>query len=148
MTAPYENWRPFFTSKLCNAFTEDQVKGILGILEPQLAAWAEYESVINWHTTCTSCARILDSAYKETVRAEKAEQALEQYEESVVGDLNEKNIRLARRVAALEGEVERLEAIRQLHLESDKSTDAEIKRLRERLDELEGDDEEEDEDEE
>ena len=33
----------------------------------------EYENSITWHTSCTSCARTLDSAYAETVRRENAE---------------------------------------------------------------------------
>ncbi|MFJ4932352.1 hypothetical protein ACIP8U_00575 [Streptomyces pseudovenezuelae] len=36
----------------------------------------DYENRITWDTTCGSCARILDSAYAETVRAEQAEAAL------------------------------------------------------------------------
>ncbi|MDP5310442.1 hypothetical protein [Streptomyces poriferorum] len=43
------------------------------------ARLAEYENAINWHTTCTSCARILDSAYAETVRAEQAEAERDRY---------------------------------------------------------------------
>jgi hypothetical protein len=43
-------------------------------LEELRAKVAEFDHIINWHTTCASCARILDSAYQETVRAEKAEQ--------------------------------------------------------------------------
>jgi hypothetical protein len=41
-----------------------------------IARLADYENRITWHTTCGSCARILDSAYAETVRAEQAEAAL------------------------------------------------------------------------
>lgn len=37
---------------------------------------AELESAIDWQTSCTSCARLLDSGYAETVRAETAERAL------------------------------------------------------------------------
>ena len=33
----------------------------------------EYEDAITWNTTCISCARVLDSAYAETVRREQAE---------------------------------------------------------------------------
>lgn len=43
-------------------------------LEQLRAKVAEFDHIINWHTTCASCARILDSAYQETMRAEKAEQ--------------------------------------------------------------------------
>ena len=49
---------------------------VLTELKPELDALAEYEHTINWMTTCTSCARILDSAYAETMRAETAEAAL------------------------------------------------------------------------
>lgn len=45
--------------------------------EQTRARLAEYENAVNWHTTCTSCARILDSCYAETVRAEKAEAAVD-----------------------------------------------------------------------
>jgi hypothetical protein len=37
---------------------------------------AEFDHIINWHTTCASCARILDSSYQETMRAEAAEAAI------------------------------------------------------------------------
>ena len=45
----------------------------LAELQPELDALDEYEHTINWMTTCTGCARVLDSAYSETMRAEKAE---------------------------------------------------------------------------
>lgn len=48
----------------------EQLAGLVREREERLA---DYESRINWHTTCASCARILDSAYAETVRAEAAE---------------------------------------------------------------------------
>ncbi|MFF2864546.1 hypothetical protein ACFVSX_32280 [Streptomyces rubiginosohelvolus] len=44
---------------------------------------ADYENRINWHTTCASCARILDSAYAETVRAETAEAAVARVRQTV-----------------------------------------------------------------
>lgn len=47
-------------------------------LETLRAKVAEFDHIINWHTTCASCARILDSAYAETVRAEKAEERRDQ----------------------------------------------------------------------
>ncbi|MCX5000920.1 hypothetical protein [Streptomyces longwoodensis] len=37
---------------------------------------ADYENRITWHTTCASCARVLDSAIRETERAERAEAEL------------------------------------------------------------------------
>lgn len=36
----------------------------------------EYENAIDWHTTCTSCAAVMDSAYAETMRREAAEAKL------------------------------------------------------------------------
>jgi hypothetical protein len=36
----------------------------------------DYENRITWHTTCQSCARILDSSIRETERRERAEAAL------------------------------------------------------------------------
>ncbi|MFF7184680.1 hypothetical protein ACFZAR_05475 [Streptomyces sp. NPDC008222] len=49
---------------------------VLAELKRELDALAEYENTINWHTTCTSCARVLDSAHRETERAEQAEAAI------------------------------------------------------------------------
>ncbi|GAA0501145.1 hypothetical protein [Streptomyces olivaceiscleroticus] len=46
-------------------------------LDSEKAKALDYEHRINWFTTCKSCARILDNAYGETVRAEKAEAAIE-----------------------------------------------------------------------
>jgi hypothetical protein len=34
---------------------------------------ADYENGISWNTSCTSCARVLDSSYRDHARAEKAE---------------------------------------------------------------------------
>lgn len=42
-------------------------------LEQLTAKVADYENRINWHTTCGSCARVLDSAYRDTARADQAE---------------------------------------------------------------------------
>ena len=36
----------------------------------------ELENAVGWNTSCTSCSRVLDSAYAETVRAERAEARL------------------------------------------------------------------------
>jgi len=47
-------------------------------LEQLRAKVAEFDHIINWHTTCASCARILDSSYQETVRAEQAERQRDQ----------------------------------------------------------------------
>lgn len=46
---------------------------VLAELKRELDALAQYEHTINWMTTCTSCARVLDSAYAETIRRERAE---------------------------------------------------------------------------
>lgn len=37
---------------------------------------AEIENAVTWNTSCTSCATVLDSAYRETCRREAAEAAL------------------------------------------------------------------------
>lgn len=37
---------------------------------------AEYRNALNWQTNCLACSRVLDGAYRETVRAEQAEAAL------------------------------------------------------------------------
>jgi NTP pyrophosphatase (non-canonical NTP hydrolase) len=42
-------------------------------------ALAEYENAITWNTTCVSCAKLLDAAYAETIRAENAERVLADY---------------------------------------------------------------------
>lgn len=49
---------------------------VLAAIQPALARLAEYENTINWLTTCTSCARVLDSSIRETERAERAEAAI------------------------------------------------------------------------
>ncbi|WP_097982841.1 hypothetical protein [Streptomyces sp. f150] len=43
----------------------------------------DYENRINWHTACASCARILDSAYVETVRADTAEATVARVRQAV-----------------------------------------------------------------
>lgn len=48
-------------------------EAILAELKPELASLAGYENTINWMTTCTSCAQVLDSSIRETERAVKAE---------------------------------------------------------------------------
>ncbi|MFF8590006.1 hypothetical protein ACF061_00960 [Streptomyces sp. NPDC015220] len=49
---------------------------VLAELKRELDALAEYENAINWMTTCTSCARVLDASIRELERAERAEAAL------------------------------------------------------------------------
>jgi hypothetical protein len=41
------------------------------------------ESAVTWGTSCLSCARILDSAYAETVRREKAEAKLAEIDQTI-----------------------------------------------------------------
>lgn len=41
-----------------------------------VAVYALTENAITWGTSCTSCARVLDSAYAETLRRERAEAKL------------------------------------------------------------------------
>ncbi|MBQ6358597.1 MAG: hypothetical protein IJI97_06595 [Clostridia bacterium] len=48
---------------------------------PELEAFFEYDTTINWMTTCTGCARILDSAYQETMRRELGELTLKEIAE-------------------------------------------------------------------
>lgn len=68
------------TCALCRGDAKALTAAVLDVrdqaLETLRAKVTEVDHIINWHTTCASCARILDSAYAETVRAEKAETAL------------------------------------------------------------------------
>lgn len=59
---------------------------VLAELKPELDAFAEYENTINWMTTCTSCARVLDSGIRETERAERAEAAVAHVRKLLAGD--------------------------------------------------------------
>lgn len=61
---------------LCAGEADTLTDAIHAALQPRLAALAEYENAITWHTTCLNCARVLDSCIRETGRAEKAEGAL------------------------------------------------------------------------
>ena len=53
-----------------------EVECLRAELEHLYAKVAGYETATAWNTSCTACARVLDSAYAETVRAERAEAAL------------------------------------------------------------------------
>lgn len=57
-----------------------QVGAVVAVVGPELDALrarvAEYENGISWNTSCTSCAKVLDSSYRDHARAEKAEQAI------------------------------------------------------------------------
>jgi hypothetical protein len=59
-----------------DSITSDALDELYGEIDRLRAKVAEFDHIINWHTTCASCARILDSSYQETMRAEKAEAAL------------------------------------------------------------------------
>ncbi|GAA3417637.1 hypothetical protein [Streptosporangium vulgare] len=65
----------------------EHVDAILAVRDEELetarAAVLEYENTITWFTTCKGCAATLDSAYAETVRAEKAEEALNGAQEAL-----------------------------------------------------------------
>jgi hypothetical protein len=47
------------------------------------ARLAELENALNWGTSCTSCAAVLDSSIRETERAERAEERLAQVTEDL-----------------------------------------------------------------
>ena len=66
---------------------------------------ADYENRITWHTTCESCARLLDSGIRETERAEKAEAALER----VRAVIAERRTEVAEEVDRLVGQVQGLQ---------------------------------------
>jgi hypothetical protein len=79
--------QPSLQDRLADAFKDadydlpieqrrDLADTALTALKRELDALAEYENTINWMTTCTSCARILDSSIRETERAERAEAEL------------------------------------------------------------------------
>lgn len=55
---------------------EDLVEKLQDEVDVLKAKLAQYDNMITWDTTCRSCAGILDSAIRETNRAEKAEAAL------------------------------------------------------------------------
>lgn len=59
----------------------DSASTVVEEINPELKAFIEYEHAINWMTTCTSCAKTLDSAYKETIRKELAELTLKEISE-------------------------------------------------------------------
>ncbi|MET9521484.1 hypothetical protein [Streptomyces coeruleorubidus] len=66
---------------------------VLAELKRELDAFAEYENTISWMTTCTSCARVLDSCIRETERADRAESAV-----AHVRSLHRENCPVAQRV--------------------------------------------------
>lgn len=56
-------------------------KAVVEELDRELSALLDYESTINWMTTCTSCAVTLESSYRETVRRELVELTLKEVAE-------------------------------------------------------------------
>ena len=59
-----------------HAACDAAIAGLRVRAEAAEARLLELEGAITWNTSCTSCARVLDSAYAETVRREKAEARL------------------------------------------------------------------------
>jgi hypothetical protein len=57
------------TDRAAHGLTPDEIAR----LREGIDRLAEYENTINWMTTCTGCARVLDSCIRETERAEQAE---------------------------------------------------------------------------
>lgn len=72
----YDNHHGLSGNDIPSGHHHGEADAVLTELERELAALAEYENAITWHTDCLSCARVLDSGYGETVRAEKAEDTL------------------------------------------------------------------------
>lgn len=123
MSEVYAVQSPTLKKHLLAELTEEQADAALRILHPQLSSWAEYENAITWHTECLSCANMLSSCIKETVRAETAEKELADYEENVVGEMNERAIDAARKIAELEAQLaehrQAADVTRQLDEEAD-----------------------------
>ena len=57
-------------------FDREQVGVLLREVERLAAAVADYENGISWDTTCLNCAKLWDTCYGETCRADKAEAEL------------------------------------------------------------------------
>ena len=60
-----------------HAACDAAIAGLRVRAEAAEARLLELEGAITWNTSCTSCSRVLDSAYAETVRREQAEARLE-----------------------------------------------------------------------
>ena len=126
MSEPWENWHPTFAKRLSAVLDEAQTSAVLELLAPELAGWAEYENAVTWHTECLSCANMLSSCIKETVRAESAEaardSALARCEE-----MNEAAINHVRRIGRLKQQVEELsQALDDARNERDAATERAI----------------------
>ncbi|MFR9796597.1 hypothetical protein ACL02U_11935 [Streptomyces sp. MS06] len=59
---------------------DDLATAVLAELAPELDRLADLEHRLTWHTTCASCARLLDANIRETERAERAEARAQQAE--------------------------------------------------------------------
>lgn len=126
MSEPWENWRPTFAKRLNTVLDETLTSTVLELLAFELAAWAEYENAVTWHTECLSCANMLSSCITETVRAETAEAArdaaLARCEE-----MNESAINHVRRIGRLKQQVEELsQALDEARNERDAATERAI----------------------
>jgi len=114
VSTPWDIQSPALLKRLEAVLGEDRATVALNALAPELAAWAEYENAINWHTECLSCANMLSSCITETVRAETAETALAsaradlERSDEVQGEMNEKAIGYVREVARLKQQMEEL----------------------------------------
>lgn len=53
-----------------------QLDAVMSVVAPVAASLAELENALNWQTTCTGCAALLDSSHAEMCRAEQAEAQL------------------------------------------------------------------------
>ncbi|MEV6180166.1 hypothetical protein [Streptomyces sp. NPDC052015] len=72
----YDNHHALSGNDILSKHHLGEADAVLAELKPELDALADYENRITWHTTCQSCARVLDSRIRETERAERAEAAL------------------------------------------------------------------------
>lgn len=62
----------------CEAEDSSSIPGaVMAVVSPAVMRLAELENTLEWHTTCTSCARMLDSSIRETSRREQAEDLVE-----------------------------------------------------------------------
>lgn len=64
---------PLADDEVREAYEPEDVPALTATERDRLA---ELENAIGWNTSCTSCARVLDSSIRETERAERAEEKL------------------------------------------------------------------------
>ncbi|MFG2001718.1 hypothetical protein ACGFNU_21460 [Spirillospora sp. NPDC048911] len=62
--------------KLASNWGEGIAHAVVPLVQPRLDRLVELENALDWQTSCTNCARILDGAIAERERAEKAEALL------------------------------------------------------------------------